>query len=91
MLERRQKLPEWATNSPELGVIEGFYWDAFHELNTCRPVGLGLGEIPWTAIVQYAEYYDLEEYLSDLFLQVIRDMDRTYLQIMNKKLAKKNG
>ncbi len=55
-----------------------FYVDAFRELSTCRPGGMGLLPIPFTAIVEYSRIYEIED--CDEFAYVIRAMDDTFMR-----------
>lgn len=57
-----------------------FYVEAYQELGTCRDIGMGLGPIPFTAIIDYARVYDItgEEFLD--FHYIIRKMDRAQLE-----------
>lgn len=55
-----------------------FYVDAFRELSTCRPGGMGLLPIPFTAIVEYSRIYELEDL--EEFAYVIRSMDDTFIK-----------
>ena len=57
-----------------------FYQEAFRELSTCRDVGMGLGEIPWTAIIEYAEKERLDDDGTLLLRKVMRGMDTAYLK-----------
>lgn len=55
-------------------------WNAFWELSTERQVGFGVGEIPFRAIVTYADRYgvhDLDAF--DEFRALIRAMDDVFL------------
>lgn len=52
---------------------------AFWELNTCRPVAMGFGPIPWTAIVQYAEHHRLASDVFPAFVAAIRTCDNAWL------------
>lgn len=60
-----------------------FYLDAFRDLNTCRPVGMDLSAIPFTAIVEYFRIYAIDDDF-DEFAYLIRQMDRTYLTAMSE-------
>ncbi len=71
---------------PEVGGLE-FYLDAFRELSTCRPAGLDLGAIPFTAVVEYSKVYELEDF--DDFFYIIRSMDNTFLKTMDEKSQNK--
>lgn len=56
-----------------------FYRDAFRELATCRPVGMGLQPIPFTAIAEYSKIYKIGDF--DEFAHVMRVMDDTLLEL----------
>lgn len=68
--------------------IEGleFYLDAFRELGSCRPGGMDLMAIPFTAIVEYSRIYQIGDF--DDFAFTIRCMDNVYLD-MNAKSQEK--
>lgn len=58
---------------------EEFYLHAFWELDTCRAFGMGIGPIPWTTMVTYAQFHQLDDDVAQAFVQVIREMDAVYL------------
>ncbi len=66
-LAERPKLPTGLT----------LYYEAFFELDSERNHGMGLASIPWSAIVRYGEYYDLD---TDELLYFIRPMDNAHLE-----------
>lgn len=51
------------------------YWDAFHDLSTCRQIGMASGPIPWTALNEYALRYGIVGDGFDRFCRLIRAMD----------------
>jgi len=62
-LEEVGVIPPARLYEPELDPGDAIFWNAYEDLATCRtPVFSGLGQIPWTAIHQYA----LEEGFDDL-------------------------
>lgn len=63
---------------PQLGPLD-FYTQAFVELGTCRPAGMGLAPIPFTAIVEYSRIYELEDV--EEFAYLMRLMDRTFMRL----------
>lgn len=67
---------------PYLGPLD-FYTDAFLELGTCRPVGMGLAPIPFTAIIEYSRIYELEDV--EEFAYLMRLMDRTFIRLSRAK------
>ena len=66
-----------------------FYLDAFRELSTCRPSGFGLSPIPFTAIVEYAKIYNIQEF--NEFLDYIRLMDSELLRLESSNQNKKKA
>lgn len=61
--------------------IEGleFYLDAFREVSSCRPVGMALAPIPFTAIVEYSRLYEIDE--PEEFAYLMRRMDNCLLDL----------
>jgi hypothetical protein len=55
------------------------YLEAFYELSSCRNTGLGMGPIPFTAIVQYFKIYRIGSF--DEFLYLMRRMDIELLKL----------
>lgn len=51
---------------------------AFYDLQTCRPAGMSLGSIPWTAINEYARAKGIED--AERFERLIRAMDAAFLE-----------
>lgn len=66
-----------------------FYLDAFRDLGTCRPSGLDLQPIPFTAIVEYSRIYPIDDF--DEFAGVVRMMDDCYLQMNREVMEKERG
>lgn len=60
-----------------------FYLDAFRDLNSCRPSGLDLSPIPFTAVVEYFRIYAIDDDF-DEFAYLIRHMDNAYMKAMNE-------
>lgn len=56
-----------------------FYMKAFYDLCTCRDLGMGVGPIPWSSIVEYTKWYELTKDVSEALIDIIRAMDRAYL------------
>lgn len=84
-IQRGQSLPDALANAPFLlQGLEHFYL-AFQELSSCRPVGMGIGAIPWTAIREYAQQENFvgEDY--EEFMYMIREMDNAWLEYQNEK------
>lgn len=78
-------LPERIQNAPQLHLGLQLYYDAFFELNTCRTVGMGLGPIPWTAVIDYARAFEFDDEQTDSLIYFVREMDAAFLAQKNKK------
>lgn len=48
---------------------------AWHDLGTCRSIGMAAGPIPWTAIVQWCDFFDLDREQTIVLTDVIRHLD----------------
>ena len=72
---------------PNVGPF-AFYLDAFRELSSCRSGGFGLSPIPFTAIVEYARIYEVEDFHE--FLDIVREMDAELLRLESQSQAKKS-
>ena len=63
------------------------YYDAFWDLSTCRPNGMGAGPIPWNVIHDYGSTFTFDtEQMEDLFY-LVRVMDNVFLAHHSKKKA----
>lgn len=82
-------IPDRIVNAPELEMGLEFTYDAFQRLNTERPVGMGPGPIPWSAIDRFAFRYELDEDEQSDLEFLIGKMDETYLKHMQKKMEAK--
>lgn len=70
---------------PAIGELS-FYFDAFRELSSCRQIAMGLGPIPFTAIVEYSRLYQVGDF--EDFLYFIRLMDNELIMLENKRAEK---
>lgn len=59
------------------------------DLGSCR--NYEGGEIPWTAIKQYADEYDFDEDQRVIIFEVIRNVDMWFLKQIQDRADKKNG
>lgn len=55
------------------------YYEAFTELSTCRPVGMGIGPVPWTAIDGYGRRYGFEGDGFVYLVRMVRALDDAFL------------
>ena len=58
---------------------------AWGDLSTCRAVGMAMGPIPWTAIVAWCEFHDLDYDTAVLVIDVIRMVDRDRAEAAESK------
>jgi hypothetical protein len=68
------------------------YWQAFTELDSCRPASMsGVPRIPWTAIRAYAQWLGLGAEEEDRFFFLIRSMDDVTVEHHARKLRTRDG
>jgi len=67
--------------------VDVFYLKSFHDLSTCRVSGMGVGSIPWTAMIQYASWYGLEKDVTEAFVDIMRAMDNAFIKYQSDKTA----
>lgn len=76
-------------DAPDLEMTSELYYFAFIDLGSCR--NYEGGEIPWTAIREYCDEYDLDEDQRVIMFDVIRSVDIWFLKEVEKRSEKKNG
>jgi hypothetical protein len=77
--------------APPIGELESYCWEAFIELGTERPIGMGgAGPIPYGSILKYAEFNRLSRADTEFLLYVIQHLDRAQMAIAAKNQAKKS-
>lgn len=75
------KFPDFLVNAPELDPAYTLYLTAFSELSSCRPLGFGaVGPIPWTAMVAWMEFHDIDHVLREDMVYILRAMDHAYTE-----------
>ncbi len=73
-------LPPDLASPPRLQEDLIVYLNAFYELCTDRPVGMGgVGAIPFSSIIKFAEVYDFDSEMRDELLYLVRRLDETYI------------
>ena len=87
-MRRGLPLPERIKNAPELAPGLGIYLRAFYELDSCRPVGMGEGPIPWTAVEDWCRSLGLDEEERDDVHYLVRRLDNAYLKHRESKRPK---
>lgn len=61
------------------------FFNAFMDLNTCRPTGFGVAPIPWTAIDAYCSRMELGQEQWEDMLYHLRALDAAYCVHRAKK------
>lgn len=70
-----QQITKIRADEPERDFAMQTVLRAWADLSTCRPIGMTVGPIPWTAIVQWAEFHDLDRDAAGILVHVIRQLD----------------
>lgn len=83
-LEKGRPAPEWYLDKPELDSSSMLYLYFFNQLSSCRSVGMGIGPIPWTAIITYAEFREFNYRETITFVNIIQLLDSVFLEEANK-------
>jgi hypothetical protein len=82
-------LPDWWTSGQiELNAAGRFFMDAFWKLSTCRPIGMGYGPIPWTAVDAFATRNGFDAHMSDYLADIVQALDAVYLKWVAAEQAK---
>jgi hypothetical protein len=81
-------LPDWYLDEPLIHPVNYFFIKAFYDLSSCRNNGMGIGEIPWTAIKLYADHFGFEFDLTESLIDIIREMDGAYISYQNDQIKR---
>jgi hypothetical protein len=85
--KRRGDIPEFLKNCPQLEEGLEIYWDAFGVLTTTRMMGQGfIGPIPWTAVIQYCDRYELDFEQSERMIAYLRALDKVYQEHFHSRI-----
>ena len=80
-----------ASMFPEQPTIDlHHFWliSSFYDLSTDRSMGMGIGPIPYSAIIRFITYWDLEQESADLLIEVVKAMDSLYMDHVNESKPK---
>ena len=81
-------LPDPIANAPILFPGSELFFNAFRDLTTCRPGGMGLYKIPWTAIDQWCLRNGMAGESREELEYYVREMDSAWLDYhYNKQKA----
>lgn len=85
LIERGREPPAAYYDRPEVLPCHEFYWVAFCDLVTERSIGMGVGPIPRSKVIAYAERADLGgEDAVEFFWAVIHALDGADIAGINK-------
>lgn len=79
-----RSIPDKIVNSPKLNQGLQLYLEAFFELITERSVGMEVGYIPRSVIIEYARFYEFDDEQTYCLLYIIQYMDREYVNFQKK-------
>ena len=66
------------------------FWliSSFYDLSTDRALGMSIGPIPYSSILRFIAFWDLEEESADLLIEVVKAMDSLYMKHVNENNSK---
>lgn len=85
------QLPDRAINNKPV-LIEGleFYLTAFCELQSERPVGMTVGQIPWSSIINWCDFHGLKDSDDvDTLIRYVRAMENALIKHFDEKKKEK--
>ena len=83
-----EPMPDRIKNAPDLFAGMELYFTAYQELESERQIGMGIGPIPFTAILKYAEFYELPAEQADDLVYYVRKLDNHFMTEEAKKREK---
>ena len=88
-LRERLPFPKAIQSAPELWLGLELFFGAFLDLDGDRPSGWTIRPIPWTALMNYAEAYNIVDEQREDLLYYVRAMDKAYIKRLENKAKKK--
>ena len=85
LLDDGREPPPMYYDHPEIPEWQQFYWRAFADLSTERQIGMSLGPIPRSQIMEYAAEHRLGADAKDRLIEIIRTMDNEYLKLLSSQ------
>ena len=86
LVEAQGIAPKALENLPELLPGLDFYFNAYKELQTERPIGMSVGPIPFSKIIYWAEFSGLSNQNDiDTLINHIREMEMAEAQFRKRK------
>tara|TARA_Y100001973_G_scaffold106361_1_gene183788 strand:- start:7 stop:276 length:270 start_codon:yes stop_codon:yes gene_type:complete len=84
-----QPIPDRILNAPQLLQCLEFFFDSFWVLSTCRPIGMGVGPIPVTAIMEYGRFHNCNDELMQDLIEYVMMLDQIYIKHESSKIKSK--
>lgn len=94
MIERGvpyERLPRWYRDEPEQLRGDDVYLRAFWDLSSERQMGFSIGPIPHSKILEHAGRIGLTGTLERGFVQILRALDRAYLEWVGEQSKRQGG
>lgn len=86
MVEDGLDPPSEFYSQPEIWIEADWHWKAFSDLSSDRAIGMGLGPIPVTAMLRYAEFCGLDDVDAiERFRLIVSSVDAEYLTLNTPK------
>jgi hypothetical protein len=83
----KERLPDRIANAPEVQLGLDLFWNGFANLTSCRGSAYNSeGPIPWVAMRDYCEDYDIRGEQRMDFYHLIAEMDKVFLDHKAKKI-----
>lgn len=84
LVEQGREPPPQFYERPDISDHLRFYWDAFIELSSERQIGMGVGPIPRSAVLNYAREFGIGSRDGFYHLyRIIQAVDEDYLSVIN--------
>jgi hypothetical protein len=78
-------LPNTIANAPDLTLGLELFYVGFLDLTSCRQIGMGLGPIPLTSILEYCLLNEIEGEQAEDFVWMMQHLDSEYLTWSSKR------
>lgn len=83
-----EPLPDNIANAPELYYGSQLYLQAFFDLDCERSHAMGLTQIPWSVIKDYAIAWEFDEEQTEDLFYYIKQMDHANLKRLEEQMPK---
>lgn len=78
---------------PEQDAAMAICLSAWRDLSTCRPIGMAVGPVPFTALLEWARFHSLDREATRIVWSVVRriDADRAEAEASKDRLRSSAG